>query len=351
MGKFLSINLVVTLLNCYATLLIAQDNTGFRFKDRLTEKQIELTYKGKVLTAYYYADSIKKPILFPINTVSGITITRGFPIAPRPGERIDHPHHAGLWLNYESVNGLDFWNNSTAIPFKNRSHYGTIVHDGIVKTEAGKDKATLEVTARWINPDKQILLRESTRYVFVVDKDDFVIDRTTTLMALYEDVYFKDVKDGLLGLRVARELEQPSTEPGIFYDDKGNVTNVSAMSSDSLTGEYLSSEGLEGDAVWGTRGRWASLRGIKGEREISITILDHPKNPGYPTYWHARGYGLFSANPLGQEIFSKGKEKLNLTLKKGEVVTFRYRIVIREGSERTNEEIEKIVADFVKEKQ
>lgn len=334
-------------MSCALTNLRAQEN-GFKFKDRLTEKQIELTYNGKLLTAYYYADSIKKPILFPINTVSGITVTRGFPIAPRPGERIDHPHHAGLWLNYESVNGFDFWNNSTAIPFKNRAHYGTIIHDGIIKTDAFKDHAVLEVTARWVDPNKQILLRESTRYIFRVDQNNFIIDRKTTLTALYEEVHFKDVKDGLLGIRVARELEQPSKEPGMFYDNKGNVTNVAAVSSDSLTGEYLSSEGLKGDAVWGTRGTWTSLRGIMDGKNVSITILDHPKNPGYPTYWHARGYGLFSANPLGQEIFSKGKEKLNLALKKDESVTFHYQVIVHEGDELEPDVITSLANGFTK---
>jgi hypothetical protein len=70
------------------------------------------------------------------------------------------------------------------------------------------------------------------------------------------------------------------------------------------------------------------LGGMIKDKPVSITILDHPKNKSYPTYWHARGYGLFSANPLGANIFSKGKDSLNLTLKKGEEVTFRYRILI-----------------------
>jgi hypothetical protein len=333
-------------LSCFMTTSTAQD-TGFKFNDQLNEKQIELTYNGRVLTAYYYADSVKKPILFPINTVSGITVTRGFPIAPRAGERMDHPHHAGMWLNYESVNGLDFWNNSTAIPFKNRPRYGTIVHDGVVKTVADKTSATLEVTARWINHSKQILLRESTRYTFKVEGDKFIIDRKTALTALYEDVVFKDVKDGLLGFRVARELEQPSAEPGMFVDEKGNGTPAPLVPNDSLTGEYLSSAGLIGDAVWGTRGNWASLRGEKDGKEISITIIDHPKNPGYPTYWHARGYGLFSANPLGQAIFSKGKENLNLILKKDDTVMFRFRVVIHEGNELTTSAIEALIKDFM----
>ena len=70
------------------------------------------------------------------------------------------------------------------------------------------------------------------------------------------------------------------------------------------------------------------LKGTVDQKPITLAILDHPKNPGYPTYWHARGYGLFAANPLGQEVFSNGKEKLNLTLEPGKSVTFRHRVMI-----------------------
>src|SRR5204863_479210 len=75
-----------------------------------------------------------------------------------------------------------------------------------------------------------------------------------------------------------------------------------------------SSEGKKGDAVWGTRGRWTMLTGKVGDEALTIAMIDHPKNPGYPTYWHARGYGLYAANPLGQKVFSNGRETLNFTL-------------------------------------
>lgn len=39
---------------------------------------------------------------------SGKVITRGYPMNPRPFERMDHPHHVGLWFNFGDVNGLDF---------------------------------------------------------------------------------------------------------------------------------------------------------------------------------------------------------------------------------------------------
>jgi hypothetical protein len=56
--------------------------------------------------------------------------------------------------------------------------------------------------------------------------------------------------------------------------------------------------------------------------------LDYPSNPGFPTYWHARGYGLFAANPLGQKALSGGKEELNFKLKANESSDFKYRIMV-----------------------
>lgn len=337
---------LISILSFFFTSLNAQDKE-FKIKDRMSEKQIDLYYDNKLITAYNYSDSIKKPILFPINTISGITITRGYPITPRAGERVDHPHHTGMWLNYEYVNGLDFWNNSTAIPYKDRAHYGTIIHDGIVKTEAVANHALLEVTARWVDHDNQILLRELTRYNFKTDSNNFIIDRITTLTALNEDVHFNDVKDGFLGLRVTRELELPSEEAQVFIDNKGNQTKVPVINNEGVSGDYRSSEGLTGNDVWGTRGRWVMLKGVKNDKNISIIIIDNPKNVGYPTYWHARGYGLFAANPLGQEVFSKKKQKLNFMLSKNESTTFSYRIVVHEGSVISTADIEKFEKDFI----
>jgi hypothetical protein len=91
---------------------------------------------------------------------------------------------------------------------------------------------------------------------------------------------------------------------------------------------YRTSEGKEGDAVWSTRGRWCTLTGTTGEKTVSIAILDHPGNPGYPTYWHARGYGLFAANPLGDSIFDAKAPVHNFTIEKDQSATFRYRVIL-----------------------
>jgi hypothetical protein len=319
---------------------------GFELIDNPRQSKVEVRYDGKLLTAYCYFDSTEKPILFPIKTVSGITITRGYPIAPRAGERTDHPHQVGLWMNYESVNGIDFWNNSFAIPADKKSNYGSIRHQKILSLVNKGDRAVLETLSHWVDQGGTVLMAEKTRFIFTKAENDFIIDRIATLEAKASELLFKDVKDGMLAIRVARQLEMPSSQEDKFVDAHGNITAVSKLDNEGVTGAYLNQQGLRGDAVWGKRSRWVCLQGKKDGEAISLEIIDHPTNVGYPTYWHARGYGLFAANPLGQKIFSEGKEELNFSLKQGEKRSFRYRIVVHSGSALTDTELNRRADDF-----
>lgn len=329
---------------------IAQASPGFKIVENPEKKQVDILYNNKLLTAYCYYDSSRKPMLFPVNTIDGITVTRGYPFRLIPGERTDHPHHTGIWLNYESVNGLDFWNNSTAIAVKRRNHYGAIIHQKIVDHNTNGHTASLTVTATWVRPDQKVLLNEKTTFLFAIKGNDFIIDRITSLTATDTTVIFRDVKDGLFAIRLARELELPSKEKSGFVDHSGNVTTVPPDGVAEVTGMYYSSEGLKGDSVWSSKGKWVMLSGKKDNRDITIGIIDHPANVGYPAYWHARGYGLFAINPLGKKIFSKGKEELNLSLKPGDSTAFRYRVIIHSGSVFTEVDMNKLAIDFEKTK-
>src|SRR5262245_6396191 len=71
-------------------------------------RRVDITGAGKPFSSYIWPERVKKAVLDPIRSASGTIVTRGWPLAPRAGERVDHPHHVGLWFNYEVVNGLDF---------------------------------------------------------------------------------------------------------------------------------------------------------------------------------------------------------------------------------------------------
>src|SRR6185436_5188784 len=130
------------------------------------ERRVDVLIDGKPFTSYIWPASIRKPVLYPLKTSNGIDVTRGYPLDPRPGERVDHPHHVGLWFNYGDVNGLDFWNNSEAIKPSEKAKYGTIVHRKIKRAQNGKAEGELQVEMDWLGPDGVPLLREETTFVF-----------------------------------------------------------------------------------------------------------------------------------------------------------------------------------------
>jgi hypothetical protein len=308
----------------------AQSAEPVRVTKDAKAKKIDVFVGKQLFTSFLYPDSLEKPVLYPLRAANGTVVTRSFPLAPRTGDPTDHPHHIGAWFNFENVNGLDFWNNSYAIPQEKKANYGWIKTDKIVSTSSGPT-GTLTYHANWTNQQNEVLLQETTRFEFSGTGRARTIDRVTTLKA-DRDVTFTDAKDGLLGLRLAHELQMLSDQDQQFTDSKGIVTTVKAGTDRVANGTYLTSAGKRGNDAWSTRGAWCKVYGKMGADSVTVAILDYPQNPNYPTFWHARGYGLFAANPLGEKIFTNGKSAKNLQLKKGGSVTFRYRILIDEGN-------------------
>jgi hypothetical protein len=309
--------------------------------------KVDILIGGKPFTSFLYGANLEKPVLYPVFTASQTDVTRGFPLNPKPGDPTDHPHHIGIWFNFENVNGLDFWNNSYAIPANKKSQYGWIKTNPNLTITNG-DKGTLSYQARWTNQADETLLNEKTQIEFLVNGNQRIIDRTTTLTA-QTDVTFTDAKDGMLGMRLAHELQIPTNKDQKFTDDKGNVTIVKGGEDKTANGDYLTSAGKKGDDAWSTRANWCMVFGKMNNETVSVIIIDHPQNVNYPTFWHARGYGLFAANPLGEKIFTNGASAKNLQLKKGESATFKYRVVIQSGASTPNTaELDKLAAAFAK---
>jgi hypothetical protein len=136
-----------------------------------------------------------------------------------------------------------------------------------------------------------------------------IVDVRATIHADAGQIRMGDTEEGSLGIRFADE----------FREDRGAVL----MNSDRLSGT---------DRIWGKRAKWVDYSTeLKGET-AGVLILDHPSNPKYPTFWHARGYGLNAANPFGEhDFFGDNARDGGLTISAGDSLTFRYRVVIHTG--------------------
>jgi len=206
----------------------------------------------------------------------------------------------------------------------------------------------VESTWTTANGSSDKILTQTTKYMFSRTMIGGVAARSVDLIVSLKalrPVVFHDDKEGLLGIRVAHFLESASEKGGIFMDANGNPTKVDAADTMGANGVYRTSEGKTGDAVWATRGTWCLLTGTEAGKPETIAILDHVGNPGYPTYWHARGYGLFAANPLGAHVFDPKAAAMNFSIAKGETATFKYRVLLVSGMA-SDEEMNKAAKAF-----
>lgn len=335
---FLIIATLMLYLNC------SNNPTKTRFDVDEAKHSVDVFINDIYFTSFIYPDNMEKQSLYPIKTPSGKSITRGFPLDPRPFERTDHPHHVGLWFNFGDVNGLDFWNNSYSIKPEDKNRYGTILFDKIAKTDPKKGELT--VLSNWVDNDRKVLLKEKAIYIFDgINNDLRTIERITELTA-EQPTTFTENKEGLLGLRVGRVFEEPSKKPEKFLDANGIVTETPVLNNDGVNGVYRNAEGLTGGDVWGKRSKWVALKATDDGEVITIVILDNKNNPNYPAWSHARGYGLFASNNLAGRAVDSTVNPVKLELLPGEKVIFKHKILI--GGNVSDAEINKFSDDFNK---
>lgn len=346
----MKISLINIALLLSVLLFSCSTKSNITFFTKETDKQIDVLIDGELFTTYQWPDNVCKPFLYPVCTSSGTVITRGYPLNPRAGERVDHDHQIGMWLTYGNVEGYDFWGNGYRGLGTRNENGGVIKHIKVEKISEGKGEGIIKTLESWEDPSGKELLKEHTEYHFIAKGATRIIDRISTLTAPDDkEISMPDTKEGMFAIRVARQLEIPEKGELSVYSSDGNLKKTEGLSDHTVSGNYISSEGVTGLEVWGTRARWMDLFGNIGDEKITLVICDHPQNPCYPTYWHARGYGLFSANPLGAKKFTNGMEEMKFSIPAGKSRTFRYRLIVYSGSHLLNvAEINAYADDFAK---
>lgn len=309
------------------------------------DNRIDVMIGGKLFTSYVYASKLTKPILVPIRTPSGIEVNRRHPLAKIEGSSTDHPHHVGIFFAVDRVNGTNFWRNAAPPP--------QIKHIKVTQVSSGTGRGKLSTIMHWIDNNGHVVLEEKRSMVFLAGEheNEYTIDFSMDLTAKDTKVVFDDIEEGMFAIRVSDYLRQSRA--------KMDLKSGQPLPKESIagTGRYFSSNGDEtAKNIWGKRARWVALHGLRQGKIVGVAILNHPASINYPTYWHVRDYGLFSANPLGQGDFQRQRPRqyrknkvipLRLTLEPGETAHFRFLVIIYEGM-RTKEQMEKRFKEFVK---
>lgn len=252
-----------------------------------------------------------KPYLYPLLGPGGVSVVRGFPTDPQPGDSTDHPHHRGAWIGHGDVNGADSWEERPG-------RVGRIVADSLAAS-SGSVAAHVAAELRWCLPDGTPVALERRLYRFWAE-DDAV--RLLDMESVYRGVdggavRFGDTKEGALcGIRVATGMEG------------------------SRGGRITTSEGALGEAeAWGSAAGWCDYSGVPAAERaagrdgvLGVAILGSPANAIHPMRWHVRDYGLMTANPfaLSHYLPRRGLDGSH-TIAAGAEAGFRFRLVLHRG--------------------
>jgi hypothetical protein len=270
------------------------------------ENSVAVEVNGQPFTTFYFGAAAPKPYLHPLLTAGGLRLTRLYPMESTGAGSRDHPHHRGLWMTHGDVNGIDFWASETE---QRKGKQGLVVLKKILQMHDGAKSGTLRVLLEWQDPAGRTMVTENRLMTFSGDKNNRSIDFDVTLSVPAKTI-FGDTKEGFFALRLRDELTE----------EKGS-------------GQMTNAEGKSGmKQVWGKQSPWVDYAGTLEGQKVGIAIFDHPGNPHYPTWWHARDYGLFAANPFGEKDFTGDKTKNgSVTVEAGKSLHFRYRVLIHPG--------------------
>jgi hypothetical protein len=234
-----------------------------------------------------------------------------------PGEETDHPHHRALMFAHGDANKIDMWNEGKA---GGNLPKGRTVNDAPVEAMSG-DVGVIRTRNRWLAPDGKLIARDETTIRFHGDDDGRFLDYEVTIHALPDEpLVMGDSKEGTMSIRVAQWMTLPHKYKNQPVPGEGHL---------------LTSTGVTDAAVWGKRAEWCDYYAPYKGKTYGIAIFDHPQNLRHPTWWMARDYGLFNANPFGQAEFEPEKKLPknagDYTIPAGGSLTLKYRFYFHEG--------------------
>lgn len=279
--------------------------------------RVRVEIGGELFTEYIFKGA-SRPYCYPIHAVDGVSLVRDYPMKSTPGEDTDHPHHRALMFAHADVNKIDFWNEGTSGTVYPK---GEIVHDVLEVMESG-EVGTLRSRNIWRAPDGVVIAKDQTTLRFLEVGTRRILDYEVVIEGQPDrPLIFGDNKDGTMAIRVAQWMTMPHRIRKEFIPGVGHI--------ETSLGERDSS-------AWGKRAPWCRYYAEYRGKTYGVAIFDHPKNINHPTWWMARDYGLFAANPFGQHDFEKDKKHPrgvgDYTLPSGETLTLRYRFVFYTGS-------------------
>lgn len=256
-------------------------------------------YSGDELMARVRVGFGERVALSRLRASNGVEVLRGFPLEPRVAESVDHPEQTGLWWAHRGMNDDDLWYGEGA----------GVAREHVLRIESDTE-ASLKAQVEWIGGAGVRICSEQRVLRFRVVDDLHVVDVDHSITATPEGLVLEDAREGFLALRLADGFRA------------------------AAGGGAMGSTGARGEDLWGARARWVAATSATADgRRATVCVLEDPRNPGHPTRWQVRPYGLLSANPFATGAFTEDPDDDRpAVIDSYGSLRLRYRIVVAPGA-------------------
>lgn len=268
------------------------------------KKQVFVRWNNSVVVAYRAHDALKFPYFGPlIGPASGIPMTTE--------SSLPYPHHRGIWIGCEPLNGGDYWSDSSL-------ESGRIASSGLIVEPVTNSCAVIKDHCEWLRPDAPSPLEDRRKFVVCVPSEQVRLVDVELEFTARDDISVESAKHSWFALRAAADLAP--IHGGVLMNSDGKVGAAS------------------------TYGRPAAWCGYHGAREQSklvegIAIFNHPDNFGGDCPWFTRDYGHLSPSPFN---FLKKPWRLD----RGAKLILKYCVVMHAGTPR-EANLEKIYQEWL----
>jgi hypothetical protein len=256
------------------------------------DQRILVRYNNLQILSYRASSDAKYPYFYPLaGPKTGLSLTTE--------SSLPYPHHRGLWLGCEPLNGGDYWADNGLDSGQIRT-----LKLELLTPKAVNNAVTFTQACEW-KRDGSHPFNDERRFTITRPNDELVFIDCQFKLTAVEEISIKSAKHAFFAMRAASDI------------------------SPAYGGTLMNSTGAMGAKE--TYGKVADWCGYFGQRRFrpdvteGIVIMNHPDNFGGKCPWFTRDYGHLSPSPF------KFQEK-PFKLAEGEVLNLSYRVVLFAGT-------------------
>jgi hypothetical protein len=283
---------------------------------RAEPRVLEILHDQRTILTYPFGTNQFKPYVRELITLDGVDLLRDAPA--------DHLHHHGLMYGIK-VNEINFWEEAPTAG--HQIPQADLVRD-VKKDPAGRPIAQFSQILHWVGAD-HAAEPDTTPFALLIENRTISL----TVDSASERFHLEWRSDFTVGQETPMAVLTGSSYHGLGIRFRADFDGVA---------ERRNSENLPypDDGVQGVlTTRWMAVSHVTAGRPYTLTLFQHPSNPGQPRFFSMQ-------KPFTYLSATQGLDEAPLTYRTGDRWTIRYLLLVSPGRP-ANEQLDRQYELFI----